>query len=94
MESTDVRNHIKIPRGLVLKGVISQGAPDIVQVVCLEDCEVEDALDRERTIEFEEDYKYYMTPPEAETLIQTGKFHAWNVGRWRIPGKSRDSKRV
>ncbi len=71
MESTDVRNHIKIPRGLVLKGVISKDAPEIVQVVGLEDCEVEDALDRERTIEFEEDYKYSMTPPEAETLIQT-----------------------
>jgi hypothetical protein len=85
MERTDVRNQITVPSGLRLKGIISKEAPEIVQVVCLEDCEIDD-------IDFEEDYKYYMTPPEAETLIQTGKFHAWNVGRWRIPGKSRDSK--
>jgi hypothetical protein len=85
MERTDVRNRIKVPSGLRLKGIISKEAPEIVQVVCLEDCEI-DAID------FEEDYKYYMTPPEAETLIQTGKFHAWNIGRWRIPGKNRNSK--
>jgi hypothetical protein len=82
---TDVRNRIKIPRGLRLKGIISKDAPEIVQVVCLEDCEIDN-------LPFEEDSKYHMTPPEAETLIQTGKFHAWNVGRWRIPGKNRNSK--
>ncbi len=87
METTDVRERIKVPKGLVTKGIISKDAPQIVQVVCLEDCTI-DGLD------FEEDYKYSMTPPEAETLIQTGKFHAFNIGRWRIPGKSRDSKPV
>ena len=89
---TDARGRIKVPEGLKTKGIISKDAPEIVQVVCLEDCVIEDALNRAGTLEFEEDYKYSMTPPEAETLIQTGKFHAWNVGRWRIPGKSRDSK--
>ena len=84
--------HVRVPQGLRLKGVISEDAPDIVQVICREDCWIEDALNRPSEIEYEEDYKYYMTPEEAETLIQTGKFDAWNVGRWRIPGKSRDSK--
>ena len=87
METTDVRERIKVPKGLRTKGIIAKNAPKTVQVVCLEDCTI-DGLD------FEEDYKYRMTPPEAETLIQTGKFHAWNEGRWRIPGKSRDSKPV
>ena len=82
---TDVRDRIKVPPGLRTKGIIAKDAPEIVQVVCLEDCVI-DGLD------FEEDYKYSMSPPEAETLIQTGKFHAWNVGRWRTPGKSKDSK--
>jgi hypothetical protein len=89
---TDATGHIKIPDGLKTKGVIAKDAPEIVQVVCLETCLVDDALNPGGTLEFEEDYKYYMTPPEAEALIQTGNFHAWNVGRWRIPGKSRNSK--
>jgi len=87
MESTDVRQRIKVPLGLKTQGVIAEDAPEIVQVVCLESCTIDD-------LNFEEDYKYSMTPPEAETLIQTGKFHAFNIGRWRIPGKSRDSKPV
>ena len=87
METTDVRDRIKVPKGLRTKGIISKDAPEIVQVVCLEDCTVDN-------LDFEEDYKYSMSPPEAETLIQTGKFHAFNIGRWRIPGKSRDSKPV
>jgi hypothetical protein len=85
MENTDVRNRIRVPSGLRLKGIISKDAPEIVQVVCLEDCEIDHCS-------FEENYKYSLTPPEAEALIQTGKFHAWNVGRWRIPGKNRNSK--
>jgi len=84
---TDVRNRIKIPKDLKTKGILAKDAPEIVKVVCEEDCTI-DGFD------FEEDFKYQMTPLEAETLIQTGKFHAWNVGRWRIPGKSKDSKRV
>ena len=82
---TDTDGRIKIPKGLKMKGVISKNAPEVVQVVCLETCAIDG-------LNFEEDRKYSMTPPEAETLIQTGKFHAWNIGRWRIPGKSRDSK--
>lgn len=84
---TDVRNQIKIAKGLKTKGIIAKDAPEIVRVVCLEDCTIDD-------LDFEEDTKYEMTPPEAETLIQTGNFHAWNEGRWRIPGKSKDSKPV
>ena len=84
--------HVEVADGLKTKGIISKDAPEIVQVKCLETCWIEDALNRPSEIEYEEDYKYYMTPPEAETLIQTGKFHAWNEGRWRILGKSRDSK--
>ena len=84
---TDTRDRIKVPPGLKTKGIISKDAPEIVKVVCEETCTI-DGLD------FEEDFKYQMTPLEAETLIQTGKFHAWNVGRWRIPGKSKDSKPV
>ena len=89
---TNATGHIKVPEGLKTKGIISKDAPEVVQVVCLKDCSIQDALNPTNTLEFEEDFKYSMTPPEAETLIQTGKFHAWNVGRWRIPGKSRDSK--
>ncbi len=84
---TDVRNQIKIAKGLRTKGIIAKDAPEIVKVVCEESCAI-------GGVDFEEDNKYQMTPLEAETLIQTGKFHAWNVGRWRIPGKSKDSKRV
>ena len=84
---TDTRDRIKIAKDLKTKGVISKDAPEIVKVVCEEDCVIDG-------ISFEEDFKYQMTPLEAETLIQTGKFHAWNVGRWRIPGKSKDSKPV
>ena len=84
---TDVRDRIKVPKDLKTKGIISKDAPEFVRVVCLEDCVIDG-------LNFEEDNKYQMTPPEAETLIQTGKFHAWNEGRWRIPGKSRDSKPV
>lgn len=82
---TDARDRIKVPKGLRIKGIIAKDAPEVVKVVCEEDCTIDG-------LNFEEDFKYQMTPPEAETLIQTGKFHAWNVGRWRIPGKSRDSK--
>jgi hypothetical protein len=91
---TNATGHIKVPEGLKTKGIIAKDAPEIVKVVCLETCVIEDALNPAGTLEFEEDFKYSMTPPEAETLIQTGKFHAWNIGRWRIPGKSRDSKRA
>ncbi len=84
--------HVRVPQGLKTKGIIAKGAPEIVQVICREDCWIEDALNRPSEVEYEEDYKYYMTPEEAESLIQTGKFDAWNIGRWRIPGKSRDSK--
>jgi hypothetical protein len=84
---TDIRNRVKVPPGLQTKGIIAKDAPEIVKVVCEQDCIIDG-------FEFEEDVKYQMTPPEAETLIQTGKFHAWNVGRWRIPGKSKDSKPV
>lgn len=82
---TDTDGRIKIPKGLKMKGVISEDAPEVVKVVCLKTCEIDG-------LNFEEDRHYRTTPPEAETLIQTGKFHAWNIGRWRIPGKNRNSK--